>query len=229
MRYVVFLEVQEDGTTMAHVPALPGCISSGATREVALARTPDAIAAYLAWLRHHGEQTVAPQEPIEIELGGSVQDPESHLGDEPGLLPTDRAPLSDAEVAQLMRLMAYSRRDLLELVGGMSREVLYWQPQAGGDAPGWPIDDILEHVARAERVYTSRLSGNIFDLIEDARRDALERVSRLTEQERTQITHHQGEYWTARKVLRRYLEHEREHSQHISQVLAQFRADQGVS
>ena len=45
MRYTVYLEVQEDGATMAHVPALPGCISSGVTQEVAIARAPDAIAA----------------------------------------------------------------------------------------------------------------------------------------------------------------------------------------
>ena len=74
----------------------------------------------------------------------------------------------------------------------------------------------------------SRLSGNIFELIDEARRDALERMSRLTEQERTQITQHQGEHWTARKVFRRFLEHERQHTEHINQVLTQFRADQGL-
>jgi hypothetical protein len=128
----------------------------------------------------------------------------------------------------LMRLLAYSRRDLLELVSGMSREVLNWQPQANADIEGWCIDDILEHVARAERVYASRLSGNIFELIDEARRSALERMSRLTEQERTQITQHQGEHWTARKVFRRFLEHERQHTEQINQVLSQFRADQGL-
>ena len=69
MRYTVYLEVQEDGATMAHVPALPGCISSGVTQEVAIARAPDAITTYNAWLRKHGEQTVPENEPIEIEVG----------------------------------------------------------------------------------------------------------------------------------------------------------------
>jgi predicted RNase H-like HicB family nuclease len=228
VQYVIYLEVQPDGATMAHVPSLPGCASTGATQEVAIARAPDAIAAHLGWLRAHGEPTVPEQEPIEIEIGGTIQDPDTHLGDEAGLLPPDQAPLSEGEVAQLMRLMAYSRRDLLELVTGMSREVLNWQPQEGPDVEGWCIDDILEHIARAERVYASRLSGNIFELMEEARRSALERMSHLTEQERTQITQHQGEHWTARKVFRRFLEHERQHTEHINQVLSQFRADQGL-
>ena len=57
---------------------------------------------------------------------------------------------------------------MMELVTGMSREVMHWQPQNEPTADGWCIDDILEHLARAERVYTSRLSSNIFELLEDA-------------------------------------------------------------
>src|SRR5213075_1500690 len=119
MRYLVYLEIQDDGMTMAHVPALPGCASTGLTREVALARLPDAIAAHNAWLRSHGEQAVAVGDPIEIEVIGSSQDPDPHLGDEPGLLPTDRVPLSEVEVAQMLRLMSHSRQDLMELVKGL--------------------------------------------------------------------------------------------------------------
>ncbi|HMA33740.1 MAG TPA: type II toxin-antitoxin system HicB family antitoxin [Chloroflexia bacterium] len=229
MRYTVYLEVQDDGTTMAHVPALPGCVSTGVTQEMALARTPDAITAYLAWLRSHGELSQAEDEPIELEIGGTIQDPDSHLGDDAGLLPTDRAPLTEMEAAQLLRLMSYSRRDLLDLVNGIGRELLHWTPQNQPDGDGWCIDDILEHLARAERVYTSRLSGNVFDLLEDARRDALERMARITDAERTQITQHQGEYWTARKVFRRFLEHEREHYGHVTQVLKNFEANQGLA
>jgi len=229
MRYTVYLEVQEDGATMAHVPALPGCISSGVTQEVAIARAPDAIAAYNAWLRKHGEQTVPENEPIEIEIGGVIDDPDTHLGDEAGLLPTDQVALSETEAATLMRLMSYSRRDLMELVTGMSREVMHWQPQNEPTTDGWCIDDILEHLARAEHVYTSRLSSNVFELLEESRRAALERMSRLSDKDMSQITEHQGEYWTARKVFRRFLEHEREHQQHIQQVLKAFESNQGLS
>lgn len=228
MRYTVYLEIEEDGTTMAHVPALPGCTSTGLTQEVALARVPDAIAGYNAWLRAHGEQAVPATEPVEVVIGGSTEDADNHLGDESGLLPSDSTPLSEADVATLMRLMSYSRSDLLSLVQGLSRDLLRWQPSAQSEQAGWCIDDILEHIARAERVYTSRLDSNIFDLVESARHDAIERMSRLTATERSQMTQHQGEFWTARKVFRRFLEHELEHQQHIQQILHSYQADQGL-
>ncbi len=229
MQYNVYLEVQDDGATMAHVAQLPGCTSSGATQEVALARLPEAIQAYNAWLRAHGEPAAEPDEPIGIEVGGTVRDSDPHLGDTSGLLPTDQQPVTPAEVAQFLRLMAYSRRDLLDQVTGMSRELLCWQPSDGSDGTdSWCIDDILEHVARAERVYASRLSGNVFEILEEARQAAVDRMARLTEQELSQTTEHQGEYWTARKVFRRFLEHEREHVQQIARVVSQFNNDQGL-
>ena len=54
-------------------------------------------------------------------------------------------------------------------------------------------------------------------------------MSRLSDKDMSQITEHQGEYWTARKVFRRFLEHEREHQQHIQQVLKAFESNQGLS
>src|SRR5690349_15984199 len=122
MRYTVYLEVQDDGLTMAHVPALPGCTSTGPTPEMAVARVPDAITAYNAWLRAHNEQAPPEGEPVEIEVADQVQDSDPHLGDVSGLLPTDRAPLASNEVAYLMRLLALSRQDLLDEVAGLQHE-----------------------------------------------------------------------------------------------------------
>ena len=92
MQYVIYLEVQPDGATMAHVPSLPGCASTGATQEVAIARAPDAIAAHLAWLRAHGEPTVSEQEPIEIEIGGTSRIPIRTSATRPASCPPTRPP-----------------------------------------------------------------------------------------------------------------------------------------
>ena len=43
MRYTVLLEPEEDGGCVVSVPALPGCISQGDTREEALANIREAI------------------------------------------------------------------------------------------------------------------------------------------------------------------------------------------
>ncbi|MDS4074196.1 MAG: type II toxin-antitoxin system HicB family antitoxin, partial [Defluviicoccus sp.] len=53
--YRVLIEQDEDGVFVAQVPALPGCISQGVTREAALANVCEAIAGYVESLRAHGE------------------------------------------------------------------------------------------------------------------------------------------------------------------------------
>jgi predicted RNase H-like HicB family nuclease len=47
MRLKIILEPSEDGGFTAFVPALPGCISEGDTREEALANIREAIELYL--------------------------------------------------------------------------------------------------------------------------------------------------------------------------------------
>jgi len=47
MRLTVVLEPSEDGGYTVYVPALPGCISEGETKEEALANIKEAIKLYL--------------------------------------------------------------------------------------------------------------------------------------------------------------------------------------
>jgi len=65
MKYRVILEQDEDGVFVAEVPALPGCISQGATRTEALRNIQEAIEAYLESLKAH-------QEPIPPSINEEV-------------------------------------------------------------------------------------------------------------------------------------------------------------
>ena len=56
MKLQVVLEPSEEGGYTVHVPALPGCISEGGTKEEALANIREAIELYL--------------EPAEDDLAG---------------------------------------------------------------------------------------------------------------------------------------------------------------
>src|SRR6476646_6779112 len=107
MQFVVFVEVAEDGTTMAHVPALPGCVTTGLNQDVALGRLPQAITDYYKWLKLHGEQVPDSIEPVELEVAG-VSNIQGEPGDSPSFFPTDRAPLTEQDAATLLRLMSYS-------------------------------------------------------------------------------------------------------------------------
>ena len=55
MKYRVLIEQDEDGFFVAEVPALPGCVSQGETRQEALENIREAIAGYLESLDDHQE------------------------------------------------------------------------------------------------------------------------------------------------------------------------------
>jgi predicted RNase H-like HicB family nuclease len=69
MRYTVLLEPEEDGGFVVSVPALPGCISQGDTREEALANVREAIALYVEDCREAGDPvpTESGKEFVEVE------------------------------------------------------------------------------------------------------------------------------------------------------------------
>jgi predicted RNase H-like HicB family nuclease len=70
VKYRVFIEQDEDGMFVAEVPALPGCISQGNTREEALRNIQEAIIVYLESLKAHNEPIPPPinEEVVEVAL-----------------------------------------------------------------------------------------------------------------------------------------------------------------
>jgi predicted RNase H-like HicB family nuclease len=68
MKYRVLIERDEDGVYVATVPSLPGCISDGPTREVALENVREAIALYIESLKEHGDPIPPPisEELVEV-------------------------------------------------------------------------------------------------------------------------------------------------------------------
>ena len=68
MRFLVTLELGEDGWTTAECPALPGCLSQGRTREEALANIREAIELSLETRRSLGIESKLATEIVEIDL-----------------------------------------------------------------------------------------------------------------------------------------------------------------
>jgi len=66
----VIIEQDEDGVFVAHCPALPGCISQGATRKEAQANIKEAITGYLKSLKKPGD--LMP--PLKLDWRGALQD-----------------------------------------------------------------------------------------------------------------------------------------------------------
>ena len=55
MRYRVLIDQDEDGVYVGEVPALPGCISQGATRAELLEHIKEAITGYIESLEAHSD------------------------------------------------------------------------------------------------------------------------------------------------------------------------------
>jgi antitoxin HicB len=65
--YTIILEPDEDGNGYTVlVPALPGCITQGKTKDDAIARAKEAIEAYIESLQADGEQV--PKEALPVEV-----------------------------------------------------------------------------------------------------------------------------------------------------------------
>lgn len=65
MKFTVLLESQDEGGFTVTVPALPGCVSEGDTREEALINIKEAIELYIEILKEDGK-------PIPQDVGEEV-------------------------------------------------------------------------------------------------------------------------------------------------------------
>ena len=69
MRYTVILEPDADGDGYSvRVPALPGCITEGRTREEALVNAKEAIEGFVEGLRKAGEPVPEERESAELAV-----------------------------------------------------------------------------------------------------------------------------------------------------------------
>ena len=67
MEYTVILDPDEEGRGYTVlVPTLPGCVTQGSTREEAIERAKEAIAAYIESLEADGQPIPKETQPIEI-------------------------------------------------------------------------------------------------------------------------------------------------------------------
>ena len=212
-KFLVYIETSGDPITkkgpVAHVPALPGASARGETIEEAQEKIRTAIQEYVRLLRDVGESVPRVREGIELEF---------EEVDGPTFL-TDYDTLRPNEMETLFRWMAISRQELMDLVKELPAEA--FEQKQDGDSRS--IREILCHLAEADLWYTDRLKqwpqAPLFRLAA-SRGIALERLRDLTEDQRATVTTYDGQEWTPRKVMRRMLEHEREHIQEIRELLA---------
>jgi hypothetical protein len=133
------------------------------------------------------------------------------------------------DIRRTLRLLDYSRSDLLNLTSELDRSMLRWK--AGGGPR--TIGNCLRHIAMVEWWYTTRLDialptdfpGDTFELLGYTRELARWNLLSLSKEKRSRVFQPRRDpsplcnLWTARKVLRRFVDHERLHSNYIRRAL----------
>jgi hypothetical protein len=133
----------------------------------------------------------------------------------------DWKPLSEVDIQRGLNLLAWSRADLLA-------EVTHLSPQElNARQPGerWSISGILGHVGGAEWWYLDRLGlafprakvlEEPFERLEAVRQLLVEQLPSLADSRL--VIGMDGEFWSPRKLLRRAVWHERDHTLHIRKL-----------
>jgi hypothetical protein len=225
----VGLENGIEGRSLAWVLGHPGCFAYGADGDGALDKVPETIRAYGDWIYGHSGEPWLPEGSVKFKVvetwqvyhinrafevvkdGYSVESWFKH----------DWKPLSEEDVERGLRLLQWSREDLLAAVEGLG----YAELDLHLPEQRWSIRGVLGHVAGADWWYLDRL-GLAFPraLVPQ---DAFERLSVVRAHLRDvlpelvgarQVVGVDGEFWSPRKLLRRAAWHERDHTAHIWQL-----------
>jgi predicted RNase H-like HicB family nuclease len=204
-----------DGYFGARVPALPGVNASGKTREEAIANARKAFRAYRDLLEARG---------VSVEHWKDIDPDTLPVEDATSTLyPGEDTPLQEHEVRDFLHQFEASRAALISLVKGLSAPQLEKKPTEAT----WSVREALEHVMSADMEFLAKLEkwpDDPFGALQATHRVAFQRFSVMEPGD--WVDHSiMGSRWTTRRVMRRMLEHEFEHYEHIKEIMAALGGD----
>ena len=209
----IYVRGSNHGGWIASISDVPGCMARGATRDEAATNVRAAFREYVELMRKYGVST-EHWDRLDIashEVTDST--PEEWF-------PEDFRSLEEHEIRDFLHQMEGSRAALLALVRELSPEDLERKPTPDT----WSVREALEHVMTTEAIFLARLERWPENLgaLQAVHRMAFQRFS-ILEPEDTKVDHRIfGQRWSTRRVMRRILEHEYEHMEHIRQILSEL-------
>jgi len=207
--------VKEEKGYIAYLPDLPGCVAKGRTRKETIEKLKENLDAYLSLLRQSGESHLPSRdEPVEFVIK-EVQGP---------TLPSDYVPMRICERDRDIQWMGVLWDELMETVASLPKEALEWKPN-----PGYPsISEMLRDAAENQWHLVRKLEDcpdDLMECLQTMRKRLTDRLRNATPEELDRITKHRGEDWTARKIIRRIMEHTRTTTRNVKEMAELYRKE----
>jgi len=206
----IYVTSPSEGYYLATIPVLPGCIASGKTRDDAVANARRAFSEYRALLEAHG---------VAIDHWKDIDPTALAVGEleSPPLVPGEDRPFEEHEVRDFLHQYEASRAAVIALMKKLTPDQL---EKAPNDAT-WSVRQAVEHMMTTDIALLSRLEkwpDDPFGAYQAVHRIIVQRFSVMEPDDWRDHTI-SGRRWTTKRVMRRLLEHEFEHYQHIREII----------
>jgi hypothetical protein len=209
----------------------PGCFAYGKDQKEAVANLPAAIHAYADWITQRESSRLDVTEiELEVEdiwtayfIDEAFERVENSDNEISAWFQYDWKPLTAEDIQHGLKLLGWARRDLLQTLHPLTEA--QWAYKAVGER--WDIAGIVKHVAVADWWYVDRLGlayprkelpDEPLERLEKSRSLMCTTLQMLEGVDKVMGT--EGEFWSPRKMLRRAVWHERDHTEHIRKLLS---------
>jgi len=228
----VGIENNVEGRSLAWALGHPGCFAYGKDAQRALKAIPAATKEYSSWIQfhNHGESWINTNELVFHQTDSwevySI-DSNFNLVSEPGYevnawFHHDWKPLTSTDVDCGLKLLTWCREDLLHTLDGINHNTL----DTTYPRERWSIRGIIDHIVNAEIWYLDRLEISVTGIeLMNNQIEKLTSVRELLKNTLSKMVAHErvlgidGELWSPRKLLRRAVWHERDHTAHIQSLI----------
>lgn len=201
---------------------LPGAFVRGPTESEAISKVQKEADCYLRWTGRQAKPSLNIKVVQRHTCKLMVEDADCEI-----LLASDRGPVTNREFKALVELANYSGQTLTELYD--SAQLKDWVDEARirptfYGANKKTIGEIFDHVRRTQFYYLSRsgvpFTENEADPFMKIREFSMRLLSRLyRENTNSKVYTVDNEEWTIKKILRRFIWHDRIHGKAIVRIL----------
>ncbi len=208
---------------LGYIVELPGAFIRGRTEQEALGKISPEVNSYLRWLGNDpGTFRVRARFAQRHRCKLTIEDADTEI-----LLDADKGDVTPEEFDKLKELAMYSGRTFVQLYD--NARFKDWVDEARirktfyGDNKK-TIREIFDHVKRTQYYYLSRaglpIRENEKEDFAKIRRSCFQSITALFAKDRnSRVYNIDNEEWTIKKVLRRFIWHDRIHGKAIARIL----------